>query len=141
MFCMPDLPGPTTQSRVLIVDQCLDVFEGNCELKQIASVYCYRLDCKQWNVKKPMPLVTANPLVVQHEGSIFVLSGVVLGFAQSSAAEYSIDGDTWKQHCDMSVQCSSVDAGVCLHQGDIIVVTVDKLMCRTKFCWSLKFYN
>ena len=77
-----------------------------------------------------MPLVTANPLVVQHEGSIFVLGGVVLGVAQSSAAEYSIDGDTWKRLRGLNQVSIGLEESITLDKS---TVYLDMLMVSAHY--------
>ena len=139
IFHLPLTPQPTVNSGVLFVDKCcVYVFGGHREIYQTPSVYCLVLGNEQWQVKKPMPYAVANPLVVQHEQSIFVLGGTVLGVAQSRVLEYSISDDTWMEHSEMPVACSSLDAGVFAQPGVIYIVTVDKVVFHAFSRWHAK---
>ena len=126
-----------------MVDQCVYLFGGNLGTVQSAAVYCYSLPhgSKEWQPKQSMPHEVANPLVVHHERSIYVLGRTEFGAAVGSVLEYSIENDLWTKHSAMPVSCSSYDAGVYVHDGIIHVSTVDTLMVRVSSSWFAKTYE
>ena len=139
---LPDLPEPRYSTGVVLSDNDVYVVGGINNRGCLSSVYYLSLGSDAWQTKKSMSYAVQWPLVIQHQQSIYVLGGYNNGH-QSSASQYNIKDDTWKQCSDMPVACSSDETGVVVHEGRIKVITVDRCLMYAddNDTWTVKRYN
>ena len=140
---LPDLPEPRCNTSVLLSDNDVYVVGGyNSNSRYFSSVYYLSLGSDAWQTKKSMSHAVWHPLVIQHQQCIYVLGGYNNG-NQSSVSQYNIEDDTWKQCRNMPVPCSSLHAGVVVHEDRIKVITVDKCLMYADDTdtWTVKQYN
>ena len=140
---LPDLPEPCCNTSVVLSDNDVYVVGGyNNKSQCLSSVYCLSLGSDAWQTKKSMSHDVHRPLVIQHQQCIFVLGGSNK-VNQSSVSQYNIKDDTWKQCSDMPVACSSLEAGVVVHEDRIKVFTVDKCLMYADDTdtWTVKQYD
>ena len=140
---LPDLPEPLYYTSVVLSDNDVYVVGGyNKKSDFLSSVYYLSLGSDAWQIRKSMPHAVYAPLVIQHQQCIYVLGGIKSG-RQLSVSQYNIKDDTWKQCSDMPVGCSSLHAGVVVHEGRIKVITVDKCLMYVDDTdtWTVKQYN
>ena len=125
---LPDLDDPIVDPGVVLSDNGVYVIGGfDNYLGHLSSVSYLPIGSDAWQEKQPMPLSLRNPLVVQHQHSIYVLGGYSPN-SQCSVAQYNIEDDTWKKCSNIPVACGSDNAGVVVHDGRIKVITVDKCL-------------
>ena len=136
---LPDLPEPCCNTGVVLSNNDVYVFAGyNNKSHELRSVYYLSLGSDAWQTKKAMPHGVQCPLVVQHQQCIYVLGG----YNKTSVSQYNIEDDTWKRCNDMSVSCSSLAAGVVVHEDRIKVITVDRCLMYADDTdtWTVKQY-
>ena len=140
---LPDLPKPLYYTTVVLSDTDVYVVGGvNSNTGCLSPVYCLPFGSYAWQTKKSMSHEVMVSLVIQHQQSIYVLGGYNRG-RQSSVSQYNIKDDTWRRCSDMPVACSSVVAGVVVHEDRIKVITVNKCLMYADDTdtWTVKQYN
>ena len=142
---LPDLPEETFNSSVALFDNDVYVVGGyNKRRNCLRSVYYLSLGSDAWQIKKSMSHAVRLSLVVQHQQCIYVLGGVDDNvYLQSSVSQYNIEDDTWKQCSNMPVPCSSLEAGVVVHEDRIKVITVDTCLMYVNETdtWAVKTFT
>ena len=141
---LPDLPEPRCNTGVVLLDNDAYIVGGYNDTSRFLSTVCHSsLDSDAWQTKKPMSHAVSSPLVVQHQQHIYVLGGYNNGNTSSVAQQYNIEDDTWKRCSDMPVACSSVVAGVVVHEDRIKVFTEDKcwMYADDTDTWTVKHYS
>ena len=138
---LPDLPEPLYYTSVVLSNNDVYVV-GGFKSDFLSSVYYLPFGSDVWQTKKPMSYAVSSPLVIQHQQCIYVLGGYNLS-CLSFVSQYNIKDDTWKQRSDMPVACSSLEAGVVVHEDRIKVFTVDKCLMYADDTdtWTVKQYN
>ena len=137
---LPDLPEPRCNTGVVLSDNDVYVVGGfNRNNGCLSSVYYLSFGSDAWQTKKSMPHGVQCPLVIQHQQCIYVLGG----YNKTSVSQYNIEDDTWRRCNDMPVPCSSIVAGVVVHEDRIKVFTVDKCLMYADDTdtWTVKQYN
>ena len=137
---LPDLPEPLSSTGVVLSDNDVYVFGGyNNKSRELSSVYHLSLGSDAWQIKKSMSHAVQCPLVKQHQQCIYVVGG----YNQSSASQYNIEDDTWKQCSDMPVPCNNLVSGVVVHEDRIKVITGDKCLMYADDTdtWTVKQYD
>ena len=141
---LPDLPERRYHTSVVTSDNDVYVIGGGYnDYDGLSSVYYLSLGSDAWQTKMYMPHAVCRPLVVQHQQCIYVTGGYNNIGYQSSASQYNIKDDTWKQCRNLPVACESRDAGVVVHEDRIKVITVDKCLMYADDTdtWTVKQYN
>ena len=143
---LPELPEPRYWTGVVLSSNDVYVV-GGVKYKNsgyVNSVYYLSLGSDAWQTKKPMPHAVHSPIVIQLRKCIYVLGGYNdNNDLLSSALQYNIKDDTWKQCSDMPLACTSEKAGVVVHEGRIKVITVDKCLMYADDTdtWTVKQYD
>ena len=142
---LPSLPESVETAGVFLTDDAVYVIGGwnRANTIRVRSVYFLSLGGDAWKTMKPMSHELSYPLVVQHQQLIYVLGGLNYGNELQSVSQYNMEDNTWKSCSDMPVACSSVTAGVVVHDSKIKVITKDRCLVYADDTdtWTVQQYH